>query len=435
MASAPFLYARSQGEELKHAKPTRAWRPVPARQLGLGGAGGVLSAFAFNLCLFFLPIAAATAVLVISRDQLYAYEYSEAGARAVSARVERLNGSLIQLDFDRQRQWDDLVAMELMAGDVGAARGLLLSAPGMLPGRAASQIRGAAGANASDAEIERAALELLTPGTRSRYEATVPLLSRRAASGAGERRDPVGQVVIGDERDFELLARAMIAAPESDALQFVLTGYGLGLAGDFTPQMARGAAALLMASRRDDFPPTLEAESRAMIAGVLPMADFRAAALAGAGTGDPGAYANASAAFREAISPERAAAYMETLAEIGAIADANSVVAASHLLAHATSFGDLPRLNLLAQSAGDRAAAAAKRLPRDGELLEAARGELTITRDLAAALAAAGLALLGLLGVLSWMGYQFGRRLWLRMNDDDYGAELVDISASSWRPL
>jgi hypothetical protein len=425
--------AGPRGRNLKHAKPTRAWRPVPARQYGFGAAGGVLSAFAFNLCLFFLPIAAATAVLVISRDHLYAYEYSEAGARAVSARVERLNSALIQLDFDRQRQWDDLVAMELMAGDIGAARGLLLSAPGMLPGRIAGQIRSAAGANASDAEIERAALEVLTPGTRSRYEATVPLLSRRAASGAAERRDPI--IVIGDERDFELLSRAMIATPESDALQFVLTGYGLGLAGEFTPQMGRGAASLLMASRRDDFPPALEAETRALIADVLPIADFRAAAIAGAGSGDPGAYANASAAFREAISPERASAFMQTLAEIGAVADATSVGAASHLLAHAAGFSDLPRLNLLAQSAGDRAAAAAKRLPRDGELLEAARGELTITRDLAAALAAAGLALLGLIGVLGWMGYQFGRRLWLRMNDDDYGAELVDISASSWRPL
>ncbi|HRO03682.1 MAG TPA: hypothetical protein PLS69_08795, partial [Terricaulis sp.] len=165
-----------------------------------------MMAFAFNLCLFLLPLAAASAIAVISRDHLYAYEYSEAGARAVSSRVERMNSALIQLDFDRQRQWDDLVAMELMAGDVAAARGLLLSAPGMLPGRAANQVRREAGANGDDAAIEAAALELLTPGTRSRYIATVPLLSRRAASGATER--PQTQVVVGDERDFELMARA-----------------------------------------------------------------------------------------------------------------------------------------------------------------------------------------------------------------------------------
>lgn len=393
-----------------------------------------MSAFAFNLCLFFLPIAAASAIAVISRDHLYAYEYSDAGARAVSTRVERLNGTLIELDFERERQWDDLVAIELMAGDVGAARGLLLSAPGMLPARIANQIRRDAGANPEDADIERAALELLTPGTRARYMATVPLLSRRAASGASERRDP--PVVLGDEQDFELMARAMLAAPDTDALQFVLTGYSLGLAGEFTPQMARGAAALLTASRRDDYPPTLEAEANAFVAGVLPMSDFRAAAIAGAGAGDAAAYANSSAAFREALSPDQARAFMLTLAEIGEVSDATSIGAAAALLAHATSFTDLPRLKLLAQSAGDRAAAAAKRLPRDGALLEAARGELTITRDLAGALAAMALALIGLLSVLGWMAYKFGQRIWMRMNsDDDYGGELVDISSSNWRPL
>ena len=181
---------------MKHAKPSRAWRPIPAQGGQHGAPLGVLTAFAFNLCLFFLPLAAATAIAVISRDHLYAYEYSEAGARAVANRVERLNGALIQLDFDRQRQWDDLVAMELMAGDVGAARGLLLSAPGMLPGRAANQVRREAG-NGGDPETERAALELLTPGTRA--------LHGRAAAVAPRRRraaDALPQVVVGDERDL-----------------------------------------------------------------------------------------------------------------------------------------------------------------------------------------------------------------------------------------
>ena len=71
--------------------------------------------------------------MIIARDHLYAYEYSEAGARLIAARVEKLNADLIQLDFDRQRQWDDLVAMELMARDIAAARGFLLSARSMLP--------------------------------------------------------------------------------------------------------------------------------------------------------------------------------------------------------------------------------------------------------------------------------------------------------------
>ena len=36
-------------------------------------------AFVFNVCLLLLPLAAATAFMIVNRDQLYAYEYSEAG--------------------------------------------------------------------------------------------------------------------------------------------------------------------------------------------------------------------------------------------------------------------------------------------------------------------------------------------------------------------
>ena len=50
----------------------------------------------FNLCLFLLPLAAATGIFVINRDHLYAYESSEANARAIVDRVEKLNASLIQ---------------------------------------------------------------------------------------------------------------------------------------------------------------------------------------------------------------------------------------------------------------------------------------------------------------------------------------------------
>lgn len=419
---------------MKHAKPSRAWRPVRARP-GRSAPQGVLSAFAFNLCLFFLPLAAATAFIVISRDQLYAYEYSAAGARAVSSRVERLNGELIQLDFDRLRQWDDLVAMELMAGDVSAARGFLLSARGMLAQQDVNQINRQLRGNPTDADIELAALEMLTPGTRARYEGTVPLLSRRAASGEGQRRDPTGPITLGDQRDFELLARAMLADPSSDALQFVLTGLGLGLGGEFTPQMAAGAAALLMASRREDFPAGVNAEINAQLAAALPMTDFRSAAMAGAGAGDAGAYANVASAFREGMNPERMAAFTQTLAQIGEVVDAGSLSAATALLPHMATLADLPRAKLLAQAAGARAAAAAKRLPRDGRLLNAARGELTMTRDLMAAMIAAGAALIGLLAALGWVLYQVGRRIWLRMEDDDYGSELVDISNNNWRPL
>jgi hypothetical protein len=199
----------------------------------------VLSALAFNLCLLLLPLAGAAALIVIARDNLYAYEYSDTGAQVVRDRVARLNGELIQIDFDRQRQWDDLVAMELRAGDTAAARGFLLSGPGMLPSRSANVLNQALNADASDAELEVAALQLLTPSTRQTYQEQVRLLSQRGAT------PETAPTTLADPRDFELMARALIAEPETDSLQFVLTGFSLGFAGDLSPRMQTGAAALL----------------------------------------------------------------------------------------------------------------------------------------------------------------------------------------------
>lgn len=115
---------------MRHVEVSKAWRPVRARRGRQHSPQGVLSAFAFNLCLFVLPIAAAAAVMVIGRDHLYAYEYSQDNAQAVAARVARLNGGLIQLDFDRQNQWNDLVDLELRSNDIHAARGFCFQAPG-----------------------------------------------------------------------------------------------------------------------------------------------------------------------------------------------------------------------------------------------------------------------------------------------------------------
>ncbi|MEJ0059513.1 MAG: hypothetical protein WDM79_08065 [Terricaulis sp.] len=59
--------------------------------------------------------------------------------------------------------------------------------------------------------------------------------------------------MLGDARDFELLAGAMMADADSDPLHFTLTGLGLGLGGALTPRMSAGASALLAASRRTRF--------------------------------------------------------------------------------------------------------------------------------------------------------------------------------------
>lgn len=418
---------------MKHAKVSRAWRPVRASHRSRHGLNGVLIAFAFNLCLFALPVAGAIALLIIARDHLYAYEYSDAGSRVISSRVERLNGDLIQLDFDRQRQWDDLVAMELMAGDTHAARGFLLSAGGMLPSRMGSAINRIA--SDGDGTVELAALELLTPGTRARYESTVPLLSRRAASGAAQTR--LQQVVLGDAQDFELMARSLLTDHNGDALQFILTGLSLNLAGEFTPREANGAAALLAASRRENYPAEFDAEISALFNEAVSMERFRTTAMAGAEVDDAGAFANAAAAFRVAVNPARATQAREALDQIGAMAEAVSPSAAADLVSHAQSIRDLPRLRLLAQATGDRAAAAAKRLPRDGDLLSAARGQLTLNRDLVIALTIVFAAFAGLLAIVLWNGWQASRRFFFgATQEEDYESELVDLGgASNWRPL
>jgi hypothetical protein len=109
------------------------------------------------------------------------------------------------------------------------------------------------------------------------------------------------------------------------------------------------------------------------------------------------------------------------------------------MLTHALAVSDFERLALVARASGDRAVAAAKRLPRDGRLLNAARGELTFTRDLIAALTLAAAAALGLIAVMAIALFKAGQRAWKRMraedDEDDYGAELIDISTNNWRPL
>jgi len=390
----------------------------------------------FNLCLFLLPLAGAAAVTIISRDQLFAYEYSEAGARSISARVEKLNASLIQVDFDRQRQWDNMVAMELMANDPAAARGFLLSGVEMLPPRSAAVLRRAAADGAGDAAIEVAALQLLLPGTRERYQANVQLLSLRPTASPTAAAT---SETLGDPRDFELMARALLTEPETDPLQFVLTGFSLGLAGDMSARMDSGAFALLAATRREDFPATLADELHALLSEAMPITTFRTAAQVAAEEGGAaGDFDNTSVAFAASVNPAAAARVRAMLAEIGDISAATSSAAAAAMLTHATSIADFPRLRLLAQTAGDRAAAAAKRLPRDGRLLLAARGELEFNRDLMLAAGAIALALAGLLfGVLFklFQAAHAGIRS-LNHEDDDYeDSELLEISTNNWRPL
>lgn len=404
------------------------WRSIeqtPARPKRLFSA---LNALAFNLCLLLLPFAGASALVVIARDQLYNYDYSEQHARPVAAQVARLNGELIQLDFDRQNQWDALVAMELQAGDLDAARGFLLSGGGMLSARSANVLNRAT--DATDRELEVAALQFLNPGTRERY----------AQLAERERVTPRNEAPLGSEEDFALLARAMLEAPETGALQFVLTGYALGLAGDLSPRMNKGAAALLDASRRDDYPEDFGAEVDRSLARSFSLDAFRQRSLASA---DRNGAIDFRAAFQSAVSNGEAATVRALLDDIGIMSEATSRQSAAALLTHARSQRDIQRLRLIAQAAGDRAAAAAKRLPRDGRLLNAARGQLTMNRDLVVALTIAGLASLGLvllvIGKLVHTALTALRHMRHEEEHDDmhYASELIELSGSrsTWRPL
>src|SRR5262245_17619427 len=159
---------------MKHAEVSRAWRPVRAGRGAPPRPYGWLAPMAFNICLLLLPLSVAAAMIVIARDHLYAYEFSDRSARQIANRVAKLNGELIQVDFDRQNQWNNLVDLELRSNDMVAARGFLLSGAGMLPRRAANIL---GRSDTSDAELEMAALQLLTPSTRARYVSSGPLLS------------------------------------------------------------------------------------------------------------------------------------------------------------------------------------------------------------------------------------------------------------------
>lgn len=418
------------------AGPNRGWRPHAAKRGR--SAGGPWSAFLFNVSLVLFAAASAGAFYIVSTDRLYQFEYSPTIAAKVRARIERQAGEVIQIDFDRRRQWDDLIAMELMNGDIAAARGFLLSARAMLSPGDANMLSRELRRDADDAEVELAALELLTPGTRARYESTVPLLSRRAATTDTAPPPAPRFNVLGDERDFELLASAMLADPDSDALHFVLTGLGLGLGGEMTPRMAAGASALVAASRRTDFADRFAEEIGAAITAAAPLDRFRTEARSRAEAAEGAEAASftvASAAFRSAVDRDAFARATAILDELGAISEATSPAAAALMITHARSMRDLPRLRLVAEAAGDRAAAAAKRAARDGALPRAAEGTLHFSNKLIGALALAGLAALAMAFSVFATSFSAVRTVWQNLRDAERDDELVTSFDTPWRAL
>jgi hypothetical protein len=183
----------------------------------------------------------------------------------------------------------------------------------------------------------------------------------------------------------------------------------------------------MTAARREDYPQNFGLQMQALIDASLHTEDFRRTAMTRAQGEDAGAFAISAPAFAATLDAARLEALKGALDRIGAMSAASSRNGAVALLTHAQSLRDIPRLLLIAQASRDRAAAAAKRLPRDGRLLTAAHGDLKMSRDLAIAFTVAGIALLGAVLSAFLVVFRIARRIFARMRDDDYAGELIDM--------
>ncbi len=417
-ARAPGNGDRKKNKERKSAG-ARAWRPsTPRRRRTVLGAFGALG---FNVCLLAAPIAAAGACALIDREQLYSYDLSAGSLHVVRARVEQLAGRTILLDFDRRRQWDDLIARELIEGDVAAARGYLLSARGMLSAADASALDRRLRKDAPDAAIELAALELLTPGTRNRYEATAPLLSRRGVSRAprffGREAD------LGGEQEFVHMAGVLTADPGASTLGLTITGLALGLGEPLTPRMSAGAGAIVAALSSSAPPATFGTDLAGAAARAAAPEAMRQAMLKTVQGENPHAsFAQAARAFQGALDPEGVRAFTVLLDQAGEIVEATSLDDAARILGHAREFDDLARLRQVAAAARDRASASAQAIAHDGALPGAAYGVVRVTDALVGWLAAFSAAAAALIiGAACYVADMFGgaRTREFRSPDDD----------------
>lgn len=359
-------------------------RDIHAEPRRHGSFGHWTSAF-FNLCAVVALIAGFFAVETVVKNHLYSYEASDAARDRTRAALDRLAARVFPRDGDRLQNWDDLIAGSLMQNDIPGARGLILFGRAVLSPEDVSRLNRAAAGHTTDADLEAAGLTLLTPGTRARYEALVPLLAR----SGGER--PTGGrafVLSGDLQSFDEAARADIRDAAPDHLGFVLTGVSVLRSGVAPAQVMTGASIVQAGIAARRLTPAFLDDLQAGAAAALPRARFRmiAASL-------DGAYADA---FRAALDPAALARLEITLQEIGAMADAAGPQLALALLRQARDSGDLRKLRLLAETNPDRAAALANLAPVDGAVANSARGALKLTTKLVALLACVALAFVGM---------------------------------------
>jgi hypothetical protein len=356
-------------------------------------ADGIVAALIANLCLSLLPFAGEKLARTLARPEVFGFPATESARRATRAEVEHAAVRLLPAGLDRRRGWEELIARELNEGDPHAARGFVLAAPALLgPIDVARINRSLAGARASDAEIARAAGPILSNETRSVFSEAAGWMAQDDAE-----QDPAAFLVRGDARDFAEQANAWLSRRDPDHLVLVLTGVRAALGERLSPRLALGASTLKDARRAGRLGESLARQLEASAAAAVPPDRLRAALEAAARAAD----GSASRAFRASLDEQGFEPFADTLGEIGDMAAATSSRGAARLLAQARYEGDLPRLRLVAQAAGDRAVAVAKRMTDGRPLADMAHGTLRWTQDLIVAVLAFAAVVLAALGALA----------------------------------
>jgi hypothetical protein len=356
-----------------------------------------------NVCLGLLPFAAVNLAVVLQQPQVYGFPATRGALRATRAEIERAAVRLLPERLDRRRGWEELIARELNEGDPHAARGFVLAAPALLgPIDVARINRGLSGKRQTDAEIARAAAPLLSNETRGVFADAAGWMAR-----ADVEQDPAAFLVEGATQDFAVQAEAWMTRRDPDHLALALTGVRAALGERLPARLALGASTLKDARRAGRLGPVLTRQLESRAAKAVPPARLRAALAAATAQGSSRALA-----FRQSLDQQAFAEFTALLGEIGDMAAATSSRGAARLIAQARDESDLPRLRLVAQAAGDRAVALAKRMSGGKPLADSAHGTLTWTRALVVnmialvAIVFAGLGAAAIVLANAWFGQQ-----------------------------
>lgn len=337
-----------------------------------------LLAAAFNVALFALPVTAAESWRLVELEQAYDWHVDEAAQRQARLAIERFVAAAAPSGDDRRDGLSALVARALASGDIGAARGLLLSAQAVLSPPDAARLAAMLPPNASEDQHVEAALQFLTPQAQTYF--------RTAAAEGGPLR---GAIVLGGLQDLALRAADR---PQGEPLpvSLLLAGFAAGVAPSDTPlgaQLQTGASTLEAARRAGALQATYAAGLEARLRAAVDEAALRrelAFALAAGGTESMGAAA--AVAFGRSLDPAAGLALTEEITLVAEITRALGPTGAVRLLASIRTPEDMRAARLLALGGGDRAVAAASLTEEPAVLLGLAKRSLRLSPQSGAAL-------------------------------------------------